>query len=133
MPKKYGKRTSIEIKEDQLKEIEKYLKPGEKLSDFGREAILNILWDRERSKLAEFSGSEMYHKIENQKKDIEDLRHDVDHLNSELNEWRDVAIDMAKKTRDAADKTTKYVKEAMRNQKKLGFPLLKDGDTLHKK
>ena len=110
MPKKYTKkRTSIGIEEDEISKINRFLRPKEKLSDFGRMAIINELDHREREKIAYLTSTDQFHKIENMKKDIEDLRNDVDGLDSELNEWKDVAIEMEAKFFDFAQQVAHYI------------------------
>jgi len=75
VPKKYAKkRTSIGIEEDQMEKIIKVLLPNESLATFGRNALVNAISDRDRSRLALLSDTEQYHKIEVMKEDIKELR-----------------------------------------------------------
>jgi len=81
MPKSYtkkrkGERTSIAIDPRLTNRIDKLLKNKETLAEFSREAINQKLWDRESEKLAALTDSEQFHKIENMKKDIEELKKD---------------------------------------------------------
>jgi len=88
MRKKYGGRSSIEIKEDEISKINKLFYPKEKLSDFGKQAILTEIKLREEKKLAELTSSEQYHKMKNMEQDIEDLKKKTDFLNSDLNYFK---------------------------------------------
>jgi len=89
MPKKYKiKPTSIGIKKEEIAQINKLFYPKEKLSDFGKQAIINEIKYREKRKLAELTSSQQYHKIKNMEQDIEDLKKKTDFLNSDLNYFR---------------------------------------------
>lgn len=89
MTKKYAKkRTSIGIEEDQMEKIIKVLMPNESLATFGRNALVNAISDRERSRLALLSDTEQFHKIEVMKKDIEGLKWRHDFLEGELNRFK---------------------------------------------
>ena len=106
MPKSYtkkrkGERTSIAIDPLLTNRIDKILKNREKLAEFAREAINEKLWDREREAITSLSATEQFHKIETMKKDIEELKWEVDHLYSkgnslqrELKSYRKIFEDM---------------------------------------
>jgi len=87
--KKNRERTSIAIDPLLTKRIDKILKNKEKLAEFAREAINLKLWDRERESITSLTATEQFHKIESMKKDIESLKWNVDHMNSELNGYRE--------------------------------------------
>ena len=89
VPKKYAKkRTSIGIEEDQMEKIIKVLMPNESLATFGKNALVNAISDRDRSRLALLSDTEQFHKIETMKKDIEELKWRDDYLEGELNHFK---------------------------------------------
>jgi len=89
MPKRYKiKDTSIGIKKEEIAQINKLFYPKEKLSDFGKQAIINEIKYREERKLAELTSSQQYHKIKNMEQDIEDLKKKTDFLNSDLNYFK---------------------------------------------
>ena len=125
MRKKYGGRSSIEIKEDEISKINKLFYPQEKLSDFGKQAILAEIKLREERNLAELTSSQQYHKIKSMEQDIEDLKKKTDFLSSDLNqtsdemkEWRKVAIDAGKHTRKLSAKMNETLRKYM-SQKEI--------------
>ena len=76
MRKKYETpKSSIGVTPSDRKRIKKILKPKEKLSDFGREAIDKMLWFRENEVLTQ---SDQFHRIENLKKDVDQLKRNLD-------------------------------------------------------
>jgi len=85
MPKKYDKKTSIGIEEDELDKINKVLMPNETLAKFGRLAILNQVIHREDEKIVLMTSTDQYHKMKNMEKDVDTLRLDIDILNEKLN------------------------------------------------
>jgi len=101
--KRKGERTSIAIDPLLTKRINKILKNREKLAEFAREAISEKLWDREREVITSLSATEQFHKIETMKKDIEELKWDLDHLGSKLNGFKDMdrRLDKLDKKRDS--------------------------------
>ena len=119
MPKSYtkkrkGERTSIAIDPNLTDRIDKILKNKEKLSEFAREAISAKIWDREREAITSLTSTQQFHKIESMKKDIDELKKGLDFVSYDLNQWKDVALQMG----IAAKKRLKEAKEMVKKIQK---------------